>query len=61
MRSVVSFMSRPACVALLALVGLLCWDASGADLALAREFGTPMGFPLREQWFLVDVMHRGAR
>ena len=61
MRSVVSFMSRPFQVALLTLVGLLCWDASGADLALAHLFGTPMGFPLRYQWFLVDVMHQGAR
>lgn len=53
--------SRPLCAALIALACLLALDASGADLALARWFGTPMGFPLRGHWFLVDVMHQGAR
>lgn len=53
--------ARPLWAALIALACLLAWDASGADLALARWFGTPMGFPLRGQWFLVDVMHQGAR
>ncbi|HYN63283.1 MAG TPA: phosphatase PAP2 family protein [Candidatus Limnocylindrales bacterium] len=53
--------SRPLRAALIALACLLAWDASGADLALARWFGTPWGFPLRGQWFLVDVMHQGAR
>lgn len=40
---------------------LLLWDASGADLPLARWMGTPMGFPLRENPFLVQVMHTGAK
>ena len=53
--------TRPALAALAALVALLIWDASGVDLALAHYFGSPTGFPLRDQWFLVDVMHQGAR
>lgn len=40
---------------------LLLWDASGADLPLARWMGTPMGFPLRENPFLAHVMHTGAK
>ncbi|VWX62785.1 Membrane-associated enzyme, PAP2 (Acid phosphatase) superfamily [Burkholderiales bacterium 8X] len=45
--------------AMLAL--LLAWDASGLDLALARLAGTPAGFPLRSNFFLVAVMHEAAR
>ena len=48
-------------VTLLALAGLVAWDAGGLDLALAHAFGTAHGFPLRDQWFLVQVMHEGAR
>jgi membrane-associated PAP2 superfamily phosphatase len=44
-----------------ALVCLMAWDASGQDLAMARLFGSDAGFPLREQWFFVHVMHEGAR
>lgn len=43
------------------LLCLLIWDALGQDRALARWFGTASGFPLRDQWFLVQVMHEGAR
>ena len=43
------------------MVSLLLWDASGADLPLAHWFGTPFGFPLRLNWFLVEVLHQGAR
>ncbi|CAN7482860.1 phosphatase PAP2 family protein [Variovorax paradoxus] len=46
---------------LLALALLLAWDATGGDLALARLAGTPMGFPWRENAFLVHVMHEGAK
>lgn len=45
-------------------LGLLClvaWDASGLDVAMARLFGTPAGFALRDNWFLVQVMHEGAK
>ena len=40
---------------------MLAWDASTGDLAMARWFGTRHGFGLRDNWFLVDVMHQGAR
>lgn len=40
---------------------LLLWDATGFDLALARMAGTPIGFPLRSHWFLVEVLHEGAK
>ena len=46
---------------LLALALLLAWDATGGDLALARLAGTPMGFPWRDNAFLVHVMHEGAK
>ena len=44
-----------------ALLCLLAWDALGQDRALAHAFGTGNGFPLREQWFFVQVLHEGAR
>ncbi|MGO4395621.1 phosphatase PAP2 family protein [Variovorax sp. M-6] len=53
--------ARPLALTLFALALLLLWDASGLDLALARLAGTPMGFPWRDHWFLVKVMHEGAR
>jgi len=46
---------------LLALALLLVWDASGLDLPLAHWFGTPTGFPLRDNAFLVKVVHEGGR
>ena len=45
-------------------LGLLClmaWDASGLDLPMARIFASPAGFALRDNWFLVQVMHEGAK
>jgi len=44
-----------------ALLLLLLWDASGLDLWLAREFGTPTGFPWREHWLTAHVVHNGGR
>ena len=52
---------NPLVPTLLALAVLLIWDAAGLDVALASWAGTPMGFPWREHWFLVKVMHEGAR
>lgn len=43
------------------LLCLLAWDAAGQDLPLAHAFGTPTGFPLREHWFFVQVMHEAPR
>ncbi|MEJ7686802.1 MAG: PAP2 family protein, partial [Variovorax sp.] len=53
--------ARPIAWTLLPLGLLLLWDAAGFDLALARVAGTPMGFPLRGNWFLVQVLHEGAK
>lgn len=44
-----------------ALACVAAWDAAGGDLALAQPFGTSTGFPWRDHWFLVQVMHEGAR
>lgn len=46
--------------ALMTLI-LLLWDLTALDLAMARWFGGPGGFALRDQWFLTQVMHDGAR
>lgn len=45
----------------LALLCLVLWDASGLDLPVARLAGTPSGFALRDNWFLVHVLHEGAK
>ena len=52
---------RPLALTLVSLVLLLAWDAAGYDLPLSRMVGTPMGFPLRDDWILVQVMHEGAK
>ena len=44
-----------------ALACVVAWDAGGQDLAMAHAFGSADGFPLRDQWFFVHVMHEGAR
>jgi membrane-associated PAP2 superfamily phosphatase len=44
-----------------ALSGLLLWDASSLDLALARVMGGDESFPLRESFLLSRVLHDGAR
>lgn len=46
---------------LAALACVVAWDAGGLDLAFAHAFGTAHGFPLRDQWFFVQVLHEGAR
>lgn len=43
------------------LLCLLAWDAAGLDRALAHAFGSATGFPLRDHWFLVQVMHEAPR
>jgi len=44
-----------------ALLCLLAWDAAGQDRLLAHAFGSAAGFPLRDHWFLVQVMHEAPR
>ncbi len=46
---------------IVSLTALILWDASGMDRALAHVFGGSQGFPLRSNWFLVQVMHEDAR
>jgi membrane-associated PAP2 superfamily phosphatase len=48
-------------VALLGLVVLVAWDASGLDLAVSRHYGTPSGFPWREAWLTRALLHDGGR
>ena len=50
-----------AAVTLLALIALIAWDASGADLWFARAFGTAQGFAWREDWLTSQVLHSGGR
>lgn len=44
-----------------ALACVVAWDAAGQDLAAAHLFGSSAGFPLRDHWLLVQVLHEGAR
>lgn len=53
--------SRLVAGTLLALALLALWDASGLDLPMAGLFATPAGFALRDNWFLVHVMHEGTK
>ena len=50
-----------ALVAVLGLLGLLAWDASGLDLALVQAVGTPEGFAWRDAWWTSSVLHDGGR
>lgn len=43
------------------LVLTLVWDASGADLPAMTWLGSPQGFAWRDQWWLSNVMHTGAK
>lgn len=46
----------------LALLALACaWDATRLDLPLARLAGSAAGFPWRDHWLLVAVLHEGGR
>jgi len=48
-------------VALALLAVPLLWDLSGLDMALAQRMGDQAGFALRENWWLRQVLHEGAR
>lgn len=39
----------------------LAWDASGLDLPVMLQIGTPQGFPLRHLPLLENVLHEGVR
>lgn len=40
---------------------IAAWDSTGLDLTMARWFGSPSGFALRDHWFWSTVLHVGAR
>lgn len=40
---------------------IAAWDLTGLDLVLARWFGAPTGFALRDHWLWSTVLHEGAR
>ena len=48
-------------VALLGLLALLAWEATGLDLVLSRAYGTHSGFPWRDAWITRAVLHDGGR
>lgn len=53
---------RPdALVSVVSLMILLAWDFSGGDMQMAQWWGQPTGFALRDDWWMVKVMHEGAR
>lgn len=45
----------------IALAGVLAWDMSGLDMPMAHWFGNSQGFPLQNDWFMVNIAHEGAR
>ncbi|MDA7414865.1 phosphatase PAP2 family protein [Xenophilus arseniciresistens] len=54
-------LARAGWVSALALMLLLLWDASGADMAVARWMGTPLGFAARSDFFWAVLMHEGGK
>lgn len=52
---------RDLLITLGALALLLCWEASGWDLALAHLYGNSGGFALRGHWLFSRVLHDGGR
>lgn len=54
------WLRRDIAVTLVALVLLLAWEVSGADLPLTRLFGNADGFAWRNHWLLEPVLHDGA-
>ena len=52
---------RPAWISLALLPLLLAWDFSGGDMKMAAIWGESDGFALRSNWWMVKIMHEGAR
>ena len=55
------FWRLPAFISLVLMILLLVWDFSGGDMKMAALWGETTGFPLRTNWWMVKVMHEGAR
>lgn len=45
----------------IAFAATAAWDLFGLDLPLAAAAGGPAGFPLRDHWFLTQVLHTGPK
>ncbi len=60
MTQAVPFYARCAWIVLF-FAAIAVWDLTALDLPLARWFGTPTGFPLRDSWLWSTVLHVGAR
>lgn len=58
---VAALAARDGVVTLLALAGLLAWDASGLDLTVARWVGGSTGFAWRDAWWASRLLHDGGR
>jgi membrane-associated PAP2 superfamily phosphatase len=52
---------KPLLWTLVSLALLILWDASGLDMPLARAWGSAQGFALKDNWFISNVLHDGAR
>ena len=55
------FWRLPAFISLALLPLLLAWDFSGWDMKMASLWGESSGFALRSNWWMVKIMHEGAR
>lgn len=60
-RRLAQALRRDIAVTLGALLALLAWDASGADLAAARLFGSARGFAWRDSFWTSTLLHDGGR
>ena len=56
-----SLAQRDLRLALIGLLLLLGWDASGLDLPLVRLFGSAQGFAWRDHWLTARLLHDGGR
>ena len=52
---------RDAALTALALLALLAWDFSGADLWLTRQIADGAGFAWRDAWLTRHLLHDGGR
>lgn len=50
-----------ALVSVVCLLVFLAWDFFGRDMQMAKWWGQASGFPLRDNWWLEGVLHKGAR
>jgi len=56
-----AFDRRGGLISILGLVAILAWESTQGDLAMARWFGQPTGFPLSDHFLLENILHTGVR